>query len=57
MEYVNCFGSMVRNVAICTREIKSRNVVAKEAFSQHKSPFHYEIGLTFKEEIKCYFVA
>ena len=51
VEYSSCFGSTVRNVARPrTCGIKSSNVLAKAAFSQHKSSFHQQIGLKFKEE-------
>jgi len=50
VEYSSCFGNMVRNVASCTRDIKSRNAVAKAEFNHHEISFRQQIGLTFKEE-------
>ena len=40
---------MITNDAKCTREIKSRIVMAKAAFDRKKT-FHQQIGLKFKEE-------
>jgi hypothetical protein len=34
VEYSNYFGSMTRNDAICTREIKSRIAMAKAVFNK-----------------------
>jgi hypothetical protein len=36
VEYFNYLGSMVTNNARCTREIKSRNAMAKAEFNKKK---------------------
>jgi hypothetical protein len=46
VEYFNYLGNMITNDARCTREIKSRIVMAKAAFNK-KNLF---TGLKFKEE-------
>jgi hypothetical protein len=46
VEYFNYLGSMVANDARCTREIKSRIVMA---FSNKKT-FHQQIGRKFMKE-------
>jgi hypothetical protein len=48
-EYLNNLGSMIRNDARRTREIKSRIVMATAAFHK-KNSFHRSIGPAFKEE-------
>ena len=47
-EYLNYLGSMIRNDARRTWEIKSRIVMATVAFD--KNSFYKSIGLAFKEE-------
>jgi hypothetical protein len=47
-EYLNYLGSMIKNDARRTREIKSRTVTATAAFDNNS--FHKSIGLAFKEE-------
>jgi hypothetical protein len=47
-DYLNSLGSVIRNGARRTREIKSRIVMATTAFD--KNSFHKSIGLAFKEE-------
>ena len=37
VKYFNYMGSMVTNVARCTREIKPRIAMAKEAFNKKKA--------------------
>jgi hypothetical protein len=49
VEYFNYLGSMITNNARCTREIKSRIVMAKAAFNNKKT-FHQKSVLKFKEE-------
>jgi hypothetical protein len=51
VEYFNHFGSMIKNDASCTREIKSRIAMAKAAFNKKKNLFYQKIELKFKEEI------
>ena len=41
---------MMMNDAICTREIKSRIVIAKAAFKRKKTLFTSKLILKFKEE-------
>jgi len=47
-EYLNYLGSMIRNDARRTGEIKSSIVMPRAAFD--KNSFHKSIGLAFKEE-------
>ena len=52
LENVECFkylGSMLTNDGRCTRDIKSRIVMAKAAFSKKKT-LYQQIGLKFEEE-------
>jgi hypothetical protein len=49
VDYVNYLGSIITNDARCTREIKSRIVMAKAAFNKKKTLFT-RTGLKFKEE-------
>ena len=52
LENVECYkylGSLLTNDGRCTREIKSRIVMAKAAFSKKKT-FYQQIGLKFEEE-------
>ena len=37
VEYYNCLGSMMTNDARCTREIKTRIVMANAAFNKKKT--------------------
>jgi hypothetical protein len=55
VEYLNYLGSMITNDARCTREIKSRIVMAKEAFNIKKTLFTSKLGLNLrKKPVKCY---
>jgi hypothetical protein len=57
LENVKCFNhldSMITNYARYTREIKSRTAMAKAAFNRTKILFNQQIGLKFKELLKCF---
>jgi hypothetical protein len=49
LEYFNYFDSMIANGARCTRDIKSRIVMAKVAFNKKEDSFQHNTGLTLKE--------
>jgi hypothetical protein len=55
VEYFNYFGSMITNYAICTREINSRNAMAKAAFNKKKTLYTNKLDLNIrKKPVKCY---
>ena len=49
VEYFYYLGSIITNDTRCTREMKSKTVMAKAAFDR-KNAFHQQIGLKCKEE-------
>jgi hypothetical protein len=51
VEYFNYLGSMIKNGARCTREIKSRIVMAKAAFNKKKIVFTSNTGLHLRKEL------
>jgi hypothetical protein len=57
LEYVECFnylGSITKNDARCTREIKSRIAMAKAAFNK-KTRFTSKLNLNLRKKlVKCY---
>jgi len=55
MEYLNYLNCIITNDARCTREIKSRIVIAKATFNKQKSLFTSQLGLNLrKKQVKCY---
>jgi hypothetical protein len=55
MEYFNYLGSMTTNDARCTREIKSRIVMAKAPFNKKKTLFTSKLDLHLRKKlVKCY---
>jgi len=55
MECVKYLGSMLTNDGRCTREIISRNAMAKAAFNKKKTLFTSKLDLNLrKKQIKCY---
>jgi hypothetical protein len=50
VEYFNCLGGTIINVAKHTREITASMAMAKAAFDREKTLFYQQIGLKFKEE-------
>ena len=48
--YLNYLSNMITNDARCTREIKSRIVMAKAAFNRKRTLFTSSLGLTCEEE-------
>jgi hypothetical protein len=54
MEYLNYLGSMIKNDARCTCEIKSRIVMAKAAFNKKKKLLTSKLDLSLsKKLVKC----
>ena len=54
-EYFSCFGSMIKNYARCTREIKSRIAMTKAAFDKNQAIFTSKLDLNFRKKLgKCY---
>jgi hypothetical protein len=54
VEYFNYLGSVIRNDARCTREIKSRIAMAKPAFNRKKTLFTSKLDLTLRKKLaKC----
>ena len=55
VEFFKYLGSMLKNDGRCTREIKSRIVVVKAAFSKKKTLFTSKLDLNLRKKlIKCY---
>jgi hypothetical protein len=55
VEYLNYLGSMITSDARCTREIKSRNAMAKTAFNKKKNLFTSKLDLNLRKKlVKCY---
>jgi hypothetical protein len=55
VEYFNCLGSMITHDARCTREIKSRIVIAKAVFNKRKTLFTSKLELHLRKKVvKCY---
>jgi hypothetical protein len=55
VEYFNNLASLVTNAARCTREIKSKNAIAKEAFNRKKTLFTSKLDLNLRKKlVKCY---
>jgi hypothetical protein len=55
VEYINYLGSMITNDAKCTREIKSRIVMAKIVFNKKKTLFTSKLDLNLRKKlVKCY---
>jgi hypothetical protein len=51
----NYLGSMIRNDARCTREIKAKIAMAKAAINRKKTPFTSKLDLKLrKKSVKCY---
>jgi hypothetical protein len=42
-------GSLITNVEICTREIKSRIAIGRNSIHQEEGFFHEQIGRKFKK--------
>ena len=49
VEYFKCLGSIITHNARCTRKVKSRTAMAKEAFDK-KNLFISKFDLKFREE-------
>ena len=55
MEYSNSLDSTITSYARCTREIKSRIVMAKAAFNRKKNLFTSKLDLNLRKKlVKCY---
>jgi len=55
VEYFNSLGNRITNDGICTREIKSRNAMAKAAFNKKKILFTSNWDLSLRKvPVKCY---
>jgi hypothetical protein len=55
VEYFNYLGNTITNGARCTREIKSRIVMAKAAFNEKKNLFTSKLDLNLRKKlVKCY---
>jgi hypothetical protein len=55
VEYFNYLGSMIKNDARCTREIKSRIARAKASLNKKKNLFTSKLDLhLWKKLVKCY---
>jgi hypothetical protein len=55
VEYFNYLGSMKKNYARCTREIRSRIAMAKAAFNKKRAPFSSKLDLNIRKKlVKCY---
>jgi hypothetical protein len=55
VEHFNYLGSMITNIARCTREIKCRIVMAKAVFNRKKTMFSRKLGLNLRKKlVKCY---
>ena len=52
MQYVNYLGSLITDDAKCTREIKSRIVMAKPNFSKTKNLFTSKLGFNLGTSCK-----
>jgi hypothetical protein len=54
VEYFNYLGS-ITNYTRCTREIKSRIVMAKGSFNRKKTPFNSKLDFNLRKKLlKCY---
>jgi hypothetical protein len=51
VEYFNYLGSIITNGERCTREIKSRIVMAKAAFNKKKTFFTSKLDLHLKKKL------
>jgi hypothetical protein len=56
VEYFNCLGSMITHDARCTREIKSRIVIAKAIFNKKKTLFTSKLDLHLRKKVVKYLV-
>jgi len=55
VNYLNYFGSIITYDVICRRDIKSRIVVAKAAFTEMRTPFTSQEDLHLRKKVvKCY---
>jgi hypothetical protein len=55
VEYLSYLGSMITNDARCTREIKSRIVMAKSSFNKKKTLFTSKLDLSLRKKlVNCY---
>jgi hypothetical protein len=55
VEEFTYFGSMITNDARCTREIKTRIVMAKSAFKKKKTLLTSKLNLELRKKlVKCY---
>jgi hypothetical protein len=55
VEYFNYLGSLITNGARCTRETKSRTVMAKAAFNNKKTLVTSKLDLNLRKKlVKCY---
>jgi hypothetical protein len=55
VEYINCFGSILTNDAIWTREIKSGDVMAEAASNNKKTVYISKLYLILRKKVrKCY---
>jgi hypothetical protein len=51
VKYFNYLGSMIRNDARCTREIKSRIATAKATFDKKKTTFTSKLDLNLRKKL------
>jgi hypothetical protein len=51
VEYFNYLGSVITSDARCTREIKSRIVMAKAAFDKKKNIFTSKLDLNLRKKL------
>ena len=57
VEHFNYLGSVIINTARCTREIKTRIVMAKTAFNRKKTLFTSKLDLNLRKNISATFAA
>jgi hypothetical protein len=56
VEYFNYLCSMITNDARCTREIKSRNAMAKAAFNKKKTLFTSKLDLNLRKKLVMFYI-
>jgi hypothetical protein len=56
MEYFGYLGSIITNDAICTRESKSRILMAKAAFNKKKTLFTSKLSLNLRNKLVKYYI-
>ena len=51
VNYLNCLVSMITYDVICRRDVKSRIVVAKAAFTEMRTPFTSQEDLHLRKKV------